>query len=255
MTTFTPITEALAGLHWQRFTDYRHALGRATVPLTAPEASRAAAHLPLAFEHGSRGYQLVALVGLSKGVNHCLDEHNGWGVGYVPAYLRTPPFQLLPVEGHAGQFTLAVDTQSAWLAESGGEPILDHKHQLTPAVNEILQFLSSLEKHAVKTQRAVAALADAGVLVPWAMPNVSVEPLPGVLRIDEKAFNQLTDEQMAVLRRKGALALAFTQMISTQQLPTLLARAERSEPQTHADINMDGLALIEDEKLSFDFDS
>lgn len=100
MSRYLPLTpQNTANQRWNRFTDYRHAQAEHVVAVTAPEVSRIAAHLPMAFirrEDGSA--QLVALLGLEAGVNHCLDEDSSWKAGYVPALLRAHPFRMLPLK-------------------------------------------------------------------------------------------------------------------------------------------------------------
>ncbi|WP_394425047.1 SapC family protein [Vreelandella stevensii] len=252
MTALTPITEAFSGRRWQRFTDYRHALGVAVVPLTAPEASRAAVNFPLAFEATQQGCRLVAVLGLTAGVNLCVDDRFAWLGGYVPAYLRTPPFHLLPVRDQPGQFTLAINEESPWLVAEGGEPILAGK-QLTPAVSDILEFLTKLQKHALKTTRAATALAEAGVLTPWVLPSDGGEPIKGLLQVDERALRALSDEQFIALRGTGAIGLAYAQMLSTQQLPIMQDRAKKGVGVTANTDALADLALVDDDKLSFDF--
>lgn len=252
MSHYQPLSPALASQRWQRYSDYRHAQGMMTIPLAAPEISQAAGHLPLVFVKDANRFVLSALVGLQAGTNHSLGEHNNWLPGYTPAWLRTPPFRItVPPGGKPTQRVLSVDTQSPWFTPEGENALLDKQHQMTPAVKEVLAFLTKLEKHFVKTQQAVEALVEHDVLVSWRLIDINGEPLPDLYRIDETTFSQLDDAAFIALRKKGALAIAYICMVSTHQLLTLQQRAETTS-QGENDLNT--LLGESDDELHFDFD-
>lgn len=257
MSQILPLSPKLAHQRWRRFTDYRHAAELATVPVMAPEAAQAAAHLPLVFIKQGEQFVLSALLGLANHANHCLNAHDSWEAGYVPAWLRTPPFRIItPPGAKPSQRALGIDQQSPWLDSTGQagfeEALLDDQRELTPAVKEVFAFLTKLEKHYAKTQQAVDALAEVGVLIPWPLTGVNGEPLPALYRIDEAVFHKLDDAAFATLRKKGALAIAYTQMISTHQLPALKQRADAASP---CEVDLDRLFGENDNELRFDFDS
>lgn len=256
MSQLRPLSPKLAHQHWQRYTDYRHAQGMATVPVAAPESAKAAAHLPLVFVKQGEQFLLSALLGLAADTNHCLNAQNGWEAGYVPTWLRTPPFRMMtPPGAKPGQRALGIDQQSPWLDATGEHgfenALLDDQQQLTPAVKEVFEFLAKLEKHLAKTQQAVDVLADHQLLVPWALNGIGGAAIPGLYRVDEKAFNQLADGDFNDLRNKGAAGLAYTQMISTHQLPALRQRAEQTT--VPEQIDLDAVFGDDDDELSFDF--
>lgn len=253
MSRIVPLSPRLADQRWRRYTDYRHARDLATVPVAAPESSQTAAHLPLVFLKQDDRYVLSALLGLAAQVNHCLNEQDEWDAGYVPAWLRTPPFRIItPPGGSATQRALGVDQQSPWLVADGEEALFDARQQMTPAVEEVFAFLTTLEKHYVKTQQAVDALARSGLLTPWRLDGAGGAPVADLYRLDEPAFGKLPDSEFNTLRRKGAVAIAYTQMISSHQLPALKQRAEHTT--TSESVDLDALFGNGDE-LSFDFDS
>lgn len=205
-----------------------------------------AAELPLAFKCEGDECQLVVLVGLANNENWLLDGENRWKGHYVPSALRTPPFCLgTPPGAKPNQRVLCVERDNPWLESAGVEPLLDQHQQLTPAVKEVMVFLTDCEQHRVKTRRAVSALAAMGVLTPWQRN----EPMPeGFLQIDEAAFAKLPDNDITKLRKLGALALAYTQMVSTHQLQHL----KRLAPDNSA-VDVERLFGDDDDDLSFDF--
>ncbi|AHK80624.1 hypothetical protein M911_05035 [Ectothiorhodospira haloalkaliphila] len=257
MSRILPLSPKLAHQRWQRFTDYRHAEKLTTVPVVAPESAQAAADMPLVFVKQGEQFVLSALLGLARETNHCLNEQHGWEAGYVPAWLRTPPFRIIvPPGGKPSQRALGIDQQSPWLDAAGDqgfeETLLDDQQQLTPAVKEVFEFLTKLEKHVVKTQQAVDALASHKLLTPWKLDPVAGTAVPHLYRIDENAFHALPDDVFNTLRRKGAVAIAYTQMISTHQLPALKQRAQKTT--VPKNIDLDALFGEGGDGLSFDFD-
>lgn len=256
MSQILPLSPKLAHQRWQRYTDYRHALELSTVPVMAPEAAQAAAHLPLVFVKQGEQFVLSALLGLAQHTNHCLNALHGWEAGYVPAWLRTPPFRIItPPGAKATQRALGIDQQSPWLDTTGEhgfeEALLDDQRELTPAVKEVFAFLTKLEKHVVKTQQAVDALAAHKLLTPWKLDAVGGVAVPNLYRMDEQAFNALPESAFNTLRKKGAVAIAYTQMVSSHQLPALKQRAEKTT--VPENIDLDAVFGEGDDELSFDF--
>lgn len=249
MSRYLPLTpQNTANQRWNRFTDYRYAQAEHVVAVTAPEVSRIAAHLPMAFirrEDGSA--QLVALLGLEAGVNHCLDEDSSWKAGYVPALLRAHPFRMLPPKGgKPTERTLCFDADSPWISGAGKEPFFQPRlagvetpAQLTSALQQVVNFLLELEKHFYKTDQAVRSLDQLDLLKPLDLSSIQGRPIEGVLQVDESRLNQLGDEHWLQLRRQGGVALAYAQMISTQQLPTLRSYASGFVPAQAATDELD----------------
>lgn len=241
-------------LYWQRFQDYRHSVNSNVVQITALEATSAAAHLPLAFVKSGidSSFRLVALLGLKKGVNHCVDSDYRWQAGYIPALERTHPFRVLPTDkNETSQRALCVDMDSPWVGEAFSESFFDDEGRLAPKVQEILDVLKSLENHFFNTQKGVDALSNNSLLIPWEIEIGEGDLLEGLYRIDEASFNALTDTQFTNLRKQGALAMAYMQMLSSHQLPMLKQRAENYKPTDPPDL--DKFFEDDDGDLSFNF--
>jgi len=95
------------------------------------------------------------------------------------------------------------------------------------------------------------ALAAHKLLTPWKLDAVGGVAVPNLYRIDEQAFNALPESAFNTLRKKGAVALAYTQMISSHQLPALKQRAEQTT--VPENIDLDAVFGDGDDDLSFDF--
>jgi hypothetical protein len=88
------------------------------------------------------------------------------------------------------------------------------------------EFLRQLEREYTTTNRAVAALAEAGVIMPWPLTvpvgNRQIV-VNGLHRVDEAALNALDDGKFLELRKGSALVIAYWQIASIIQV-NLLAR-------------------------------
>ena len=237
MSKYQPLSPmGVKNLRWSRFRDYRHAEQEHLVPVVAPEVSRVAAELPLVFMENSEGkMELMALLGLQAKTNHCLNEDYSWKPSYTPAILRGHPFRMLPPKGgKPTERTLCVDVDSPWVGESAREAFFHStttkKPELTPTLQAIADFLIELEQHRYRTNIAVQSLADFQVLKPLDLRTVNGLVIEGVYQVDEEALNKLDDQKWLLLRKQGGLALAYAQMISTQQLPRLKAWAKDFTP-------------------------
>ena len=109
-----------------------------------------------------------------------------------------------------------------------------------------------LEKHLFLTQRAVNQLAKLKLLTPYNISNVQGQRLEGIYQIDEERFQKLPDTQLPVLRKCGALAIAYAQLISTGQMAALRRRAAHNSTATPADMDLDSFFDGKDETLRFD---
>lgn len=213
----------------------------AVVPLVAAELPRAALAMPVAFVMQEDRFRLVALLSLQPGQSLYVGPDGRWLGAYIPAALRSHPFALLRQET-AGQSILCVDEASGLVVDvgtPGAEPFFAEAEGPTEALRQVLDFLGKVEANRTVSERAVAVLAAADVIVPW---QLSVETpagrqsVAGLHRIDEARLNALSDEAFLGLRGSGALAVAYAQLLSMGQLSAFqnLAQLKARLAQTQA---------------------
>lgn len=227
MSQFVPLSASRhADWRWKRFQGYYFAAGDTVVPLVAAELPRAAIAMPLAFVTISGKPTLVALTGLEPGSNLFIGKDNRWLGSYVPSFLRSYPFRLLPVQGR-DESVLCFDAEGGLIGEADalpdGEALFEDGKPAKP-VQATVDFLKQVEASRVTLERAVAAIVEAGLLEAWPVPRDEagqVPPLSGVERISEQRLNALDDAAFLKLRASGALAVVYAQLLSTQHLPML----------------------------------
>ena len=265
MPSFAPVRRTShAGKAWLRHTSYRFAADRVLIPLVAAELAKAVLAMPLAFVEENGALHLVAVTSLEPGKNQFVVPNGRWLGAYIPASMRGYPFALLQPNGGTQAPILCVDEDSGLVVEAGtqgAEPFFDEEGALAPALKAVLDFLGKVEANRGATSRAVAALGAAGVFTAWPLQVESPEgpkTVTGLLRIDEVRLNALDDASFLALRSAGALAIAYSQMLSMGQiavfetLATLQGQISQvnARQQTAFDRSF---KLSDNEGLQFDF--
>jgi hypothetical protein len=213
-----------AGKAWAQSWDPAFAASWDFAPLIGSELGSAFAAMPIAFLAGREGYQLVAILSFTPGQNLFVGPNGSWLGLYVPAAIRSYPFQLQP--GNGSRWILCVDEASGQVVDSGGDaaPFFNPDGTVGAKVKGVTDMLEQIERGRVATENAVAALAEAGVIHPWDIRIRSEDgevALPGIHRIDEAALNALDDEAFMRLHRASALPVAYSQLLSLGQLRVL----------------------------------
>lgn len=226
----TAITsEQFATKSWKRSTGYAFAAQANILPVTAAELAQLVPAMPLGFVQAEGSFQLVAIAAWQPGTSLMVAPDGRWLGEYVPVTLRAYPFRLVKPQDREDS-VLCFDESSGLLAEAGqGEAFFDEAGALSQAVKDVLGFLSQIERSRMTTQAAVDALQAAGLIQPWALNLQQGEktvPVEGLFRIDEAALSALPDDAFLSVRKAGALALAYGQLFSMNQLAMLSKAAE-----------------------------
>lgn len=250
---------AHADMHWWPRDGYRFAEGQQAIPILLAELTRLIPHYALAFIAQEKGYQPVVLTGLGGERNLYLNHDDRWLASYVPSILRAYPFSLAKSEND--RQVLCIE-QASLTEEGQGERLFDDDGNLAERVQQTLAFLNQCEQNRQTTREACQALTDAELIEPWPLQLEREEgqkPLDvqGLYRISEVALNGMQAEPFATLRQKGALALAYAQLLSMSQLSQLgerarfLANQQAAQPTPES---LDSLFDGGDDDLIFDFD-
>lgn len=246
------------GKAWHPPQDLAFAQHRSLIPLHAGELAKAVAAMPLAAVKEGREWQLVGVCGLENGHNLFIRQGQ-WLGHHRPEWLASWPFEIVSV-GDKG--LVAFDRDSGLMDEGGqageerAEPFFDEQDQMSEAVASRVEALKAAYRKQQTTQKALSALASAGVLAPWPealMSQVGLS-IEGLHMIDEKALAQLDDGAFLSLRKAQALPIAYALNLSIQQTH-LLVRLARANPATQATPDNLDAVFEDDDELVFDFDS
>jgi hypothetical protein len=256
MTKIIPVSpETCADKYWQANRGYSFTASIQFAALVGAELAPAVQVMPLAFVRKDNAFMLTGLLSLESGVNLFVAPDGKWLGSYIPACFRGQPFRLAKSEN--GTLVLCVDEDSGLISESQGIPFFDVEGELSPATRQVLDFMQKVWNNTVATQRAVEALAQAELIVPWPLAvKVGQEEkrVAGIFRIDEARLNSLDDQTFLPLRKY--LPIAYAQLFSMVNV-NLLARMTQARAQAIAttkpsvDLDLDKLFGKNDDLISF----
>jgi hypothetical protein len=230
MPSYAAITrERHAGKSWSRFASYSFAKKIALAPLAAGEMAKAMLSFPLGFIRDGEAIVPAAMLSFEPHSNLFVAPDGQWVGRYVPALFRHYPFRLIPTKD--GRLALCIDEDSGLFHDGpGGERFFDESGELAEPLKQVLNSLTQIERHRGLTVQACEALARSHVIKPWEIKiksNTGERSVEGLLQIDEAALNALPLDAFDHLRKKGALPVAYCQLLSMQNLQMLgkLAKA------------------------------
>lgn len=216
-----------AGKHYLPRQGYSFAADQQAVPILLAELSKLLPHYPLAFILQENSYQPIALTGLGDNKNLYVNNDGKWLASYVPAFLRSYPFRILPSNNKQ---VLCIQ-EDHLVDDTQGHPLFDEENNLTKPVQDTLNFLNECDKNRKVTQNACDALSKADVIEKWPLQVKQAEgqepvQVDGLYRISEKTLNEMDVETFAGLRGNGALGLAYAQLFSMNQINMLTELAK-----------------------------
>lgn len=234
MVRFSGISRNRHGnLRWLSPQNFSFAATEAAVPIVAAEIAKVVPCMPVVFIWQDNHFQLSAMLSITSGSNMFVAPDGRWLVGYKPAFIRSHPFRMLTPE-QGGEPILCFDEDSGLAIEGGsdGEAFFSPDGGASPAIKRVLNFLGELEVSRVHTNLAVAALDQAGLIVPWPITLKTAQgdkTVEGLHRIDEIALNALPEDAFLKLRATGALSIAYAQLFSIGQLSVFEMLAKLQE--------------------------
>ena len=188
------------------------------IPMNMAEFAQAGVWYPLVFS-GRETLAPVAVVGVRPQQNLFVDADGAWTApAYVPAYVRRYPFILTRPDVAKDQVLLCVDTGAERVSEEADTKFFA-EGKATETTNSALEYCLNFQRQAIATEQVTKVLAEHDLLV----ERQGTLELPGgteKLRltdfkvVDEDRLNALSDAAMAELRKRGALAVAYCQMMS-----------------------------------------
>jgi hypothetical protein len=257
MTKLSAVTsERHAKKKWKHFSGYAFAAEDTVIPLVGVELGKVVTSMPTGFIEQEAGYQLVGITSLQPGTNLYVAPNGKWLGTYIPAALRGYPFKLVQDES-SDKLILCINEARGMVVEDkeDGKAFFDDQDKPSQEVKDMLNFLNSVEAARAVTQRAVDALTDAGLIIPWEInlqQGEEVVSVEGLFQVDNAALNKLDDEDFLTVRKAGGLPVAYAQLLSMNQTAVLerlgdlqgQILAQTAEPEA---ANLTGFSLSEDE--------
>lgn len=231
------------GSRWSYPKSFEQFSKDAVAEVVAAELPRIISSTPVGFIAVEDHFQLVVVLSLTPQRNMFVDGDGRWLIGYIPAVVRSYPFRMVRPAIDA-ELVLCIDEDCARpKTDSGeGEPFFNTDGSVAAALQQAVDFLVNLERERASTRLAVAALQQAGVIVPWLIrvrDGANEKDVNGLYKIDENALNALSTTSFEKLRAVGALPIAYGQLFSISQLsifPTLSELHSRIAPKPPAEL-------------------
>lgn len=195
------------------------------VPIYFHEINKLACEYPLCFtiNDGVVDFHLLSSVSPEHG-SALIKKDGAWVGRYVPAYLKHHPFFAFSQEN--SEASIFIEDESPRLGRGDGDPLFQ-KSEPTQALEQIIANVRFIFDSAKKTQIILDTLNKFELITPWE-PKIKTSSsdqetiISGIYRIDELAFNELSDSAWNQLREISAFPMIYGQLFSTQNLTKLV---------------------------------
>lgn len=205
------------------------------VPLTVGEFAQACGVYPIIFLGNAR--LPVAVMGLQQGSNLFVDPATGnfEQYAYLPAFVRRYPFVAAVHTDEKERFTLCVDAGSHLISKDPDQPFFDEKGQLTPFVQNALDYVQRFETDAINTGRMVDQFNELDLFEeqttnfqprdPQGRPVGEPQPIASYWGISHEKLRALPADKLAKLRDDTTLGAIYAHMLSMARWENIIARA------------------------------
>ena len=219
--------------------DYSRYKDQNLIPIVTNDFFTLAAEFPLVFVTRDKpdDFVPVAIMGLRKDQNlYC--QTGQWKAQVVPVSFGNAPFSIARADSEGEQFVVLVDEDSDLLGETEGNAIFTEDGKKTDYMERRIAALVDVTQQAVQTQNICKQFRDKNLLITHQIqlqhrPDAPRYNIDGIYIVDEKAINELPDEEFLALRKQGLLPLIYAHLSSLQQLRRI------SQLQYEADLEAD----------------
>ena len=219
-------SERHEGLELKPITSYEFTRNVNAIPVTAAEFPAVARDYPIVFTTGDNP-GAIAIVGLRRDENLMLEKKGQWLTGtYIPAYVRRYPFIFLR-SSEGDQYALCIDRASKQVAKGKKAPLFEGK-ELGDVTKNALEFCKAFQQQHMATEKVVKVLMEHDLLTEnqgrFNLPDGRSVAITDFMTIDEKKFNELSDEAFLAIRKSGALPPIYCHLISMGSWQRLVER-------------------------------
>ena len=164
----------------------------------------------------------VAIMGLQEGQNlYCQEEPFPSQV--IPLGFGNAPFAITATDDSREQFAVLVDEESSLLSETAGERVFTDDGNKTEYMESRIEGLVQAAQQNHQTQEITKYLTEKGLLTTQQIqlqhsPDGRRYNIDGIHVVDEKKFNELSNEDFLDMRSRGLVALVYAHLNSLQQL-------------------------------------
>ena len=232
MTSLVPLAnDKHANLKVIETGDYSRYKDQNLFPIVTKDFFTLATEFPLVFVTRDKpgGFVPVAIMGLRNGENLYCQQDNNWNAMVVPVSFSNPPFSIARADQEGDQLVVLIDEDSPLLSETEGNAIFKEDGTRTDYMENRIESLVDVTQQAVQTQKICKLFSDKNLLITHKIqlqhrPDAPRYNIDGIYIIDEKALNELPDEEFLEIRKQGLLPLIYAHLTSLQQLRRISAK-------------------------------
>ncbi|MDC1427932.1 SapC family protein [Rhodospirillaceae bacterium] len=217
--------ERHGGLGLRRLTDYFYAKSSRLIPISVMEISSCTTTMPIVFIMESGVIKLMGVVGFGGNKNLMVGGDGQWQGGYIPASIRSYPFNLaLSKTGDA--ILVMLDDKDLLVDKDKGKAFFDESGEATKFCNDIVSFLQKIEVSNRITLEACRIIAELDLLEPWSddfSTDNNDNSLNSFLRVNEEKFRKLGDDDIVRLNKSYGLHIIFGHLFSSTNTGRLVA--------------------------------
>ncbi len=202
-----------------------HIRDQQLIPIMAAEAVNAAIYFPLMFakDAGTGALKFVGLVGIEPGENLIYEEGRA-NADFVPIDVKRYPFYVSKdIENNL--ITLCINETASALSSEQGDPIFTANDEESPVINNAKEIFTILQHQYNHTEAFIEFLTRNNLLIESNL-NLVVDgeevQVAGLLRINEKAFYDLDDEQINLAHKNQFTPAIHAHLISLATVQRLI---------------------------------
>ena len=225
MSKFVPLAkDQHAKLRVIQSGDYTRFKQQNLIPIVVRDFFTLSAEFPLVFvtNKSTEDFMPVAIMGLQEGQNlYCQEEPFPSQV--IPLGFGNAPFAITATDDSREQFAVLVDEESSLLSETEGERVFTDDGNKTEYMESRIEGLVQAAQQNHQTQEITKYLTEKGLLTTQQIqlqhsPDGRRYNIDGIHVVDEKKFNELSNEDFLDMRSRGLVALVYAHLNSLQQL-------------------------------------
>jgi hypothetical protein len=201
--------------------------GQHLIPVLVGEYVLAGADFPIVFvkNEDSGKMHSTAMTGIKLQQNLFFTKTD-WLAKYVPVSVRPSPIALVPSREDENQLVICVIEDSPFLNNEEGEVLFNDDGEQSDYLKQQTELAREARGQVALTDAFIQKLLDLELLK---SNPIKVQPqgekpyeLAGLHVIDEKALNELPDEEFQALRKSGFLPPIYAILSSMYRLDNLL---------------------------------
>lgn len=229
MTQIAPLSNSKhLNTHVIESQDYSRFAKDNLIPVTALEIPSLSTEFPIVFVKNNETEQFtpVALMGLKNGINlYC--QTDKWQPTVTPLSFRNAPLSLIKTSKDSDELIVLINEASQLTSKSDGTRLFKDDGEQTDYLKARTEALLNAASHTQQTIAISKLLTDMELLVQQQLTIrlKGVEQpinINGVYVVDDKAFNELSDEKILELKKKGLLQVIYAHRTSINQLARLM---------------------------------